>query len=261
MGKKKGMSRRELKARIKLGLAAILSVFGIKVATNLIDAPKEEPIKIESQDKSFKDKYVVSEEELSQYKPKYPEKSDIEKAVDQLKTKEDIEAFLKDMYIEQYEKITGDSTLSTADIEFDFENWQDYVFVNEETGEIVTHGQNPDITKSTLEGNYSIKENVNILKVNTKDGQVLDAVTMKSIDGEYSAVKVNLADELNDYTSVLANSNEENLANIINKGLQYAEKIEDKDQKEAAKQQFIQELEEADKGNQEKSNEGFEIDD
>lgn len=261
MAKKKRMSRRELKARIKLGLAAILSVFGIKVATNLIDAPKEEPVKIESEEKSFKDKYVVSEEELSQYKPAYSEKSDIEKAVEQLKSKADIEAFLKNMYIEQYEKITGDETLTTADIKFDFNNWQDYVFVNQETGEIVTHGQNPDITKSKLEGNYTTKENVNVLKVYNNNGQVIDAVTMKNIEGQYVAVQVNVADELNNYNSVLANSNDENLANIINKGLQYAEKIEDKTQQASAKQQFIQELEEADKGNIEKTDEAFEIDD
>lgn len=243
-------------------LVAILTALGITsvFGQKLLEAPKDpQPIVTEDdkskETESFKDKYVVTPEEMDQYKPVY-EKSDIEKAVDQLKDGEDVKVFLEDMYIEQYEEITGE-TIET--VEFDFENWQDYVYENAEY--VVTHGENPDAVKSMLD-DYKIKENVNVLEVKTADdGETIDAATMMSIDGKYSAVKVIDGDKMEDYVSVLANSNDENLANIIIKGLQYAEKMEDKDQKESAKKQFIQELEEADKGSQQKSNEGYEIGD
>lgn len=196
MGNKKGMTRKELKARIKMGFAAVLAIFGVKVAVNLLDAPKEpDPIPIENEDKNFKDKYKVSQEELSQYKPVYPEKSASEQVVDSLKTKEEVLAFFKDMYIEQYEQVTGDSTLTTDDIKIIVSNTS-YAFINEQTGEIVDQGNDLFETMQKIEGkgfesDTSIKDLYTVQKKG-KNGEYefLDCMTMRKVDGEYKAVSV-----------------------------------------------------------------------
>ncbi len=61
--------------------------------------------------------------------------------VSSLKTKEEIMAWLKDKYIEDYEERTGDTTLTTADIEI--VGTREDVYVDETTGNMITSGKIP----------------------------------------------------------------------------------------------------------------------
>lgn len=155
------------------------------------------------------------------------EQSNVEKA-SQLKTAEEVYEFLKDLYIEQYEKETGDTTRTTENIEFKNKTNQDHVFVNQQTGEIITHGETPDEVKQKLKEDgisYDIKHNVDIyqvVEINEKGEEVkgLDAITVQSKDGETVPVKVILGDQYGNKedTSILAE-----MGSVIPCGLEYAD--------------------------------------
>lgn len=171
---------------------------------------------------NFKDqiKYDVKKDEKQASEP-----NNVERA-NQSETVEEVDEFLKDIYIELYEKKTGDTTRTTEDIEFKGKTNQDYVYVNQETGEIITHGKTPSQVEQKLKEDgisYKIQHDVDIYRVMDKDGNELEGITLQSKDGETVPVKVFLGDQYDNKqdTSILAE-----MGMVIPCGLDYKDYLE-----------------------------------
>ena len=140
------------------------------------------------------------------------------KEINALNTKEAIVAYLKNMYIEEYEKETGDTTLTTADIKI-MESSQDYIYQLED-GTFVTHGQNPETTEMNMKENgeeYStytnekgtaIESNVYSVRLNEND-KILDMITEKDLK---RTIPGDNYLEMKDYNSIL-----EKMGNVVSK--------------------------------------------
>lgn len=141
-----------------------------------------------------------------------------EKEINALNTKEAIVAYLKNMYIEEYEKETGNTTLTTADIKI-IESSQDYIYQLED-GTFVTHGQNPETTEMNMKENgeeYStytnekgtvIESNVYSVRLNEND-KILDMITEKDLK---RTIPGDNYLEMKDYNSIL-----EKMGNVVSK--------------------------------------------
>ena len=141
-----------------------------------------------------------------------------EKEINALNTKEAIVAYLKNMYIEEYEKETGDTTLTTADIKI-MESSQDYLYQLED-GTFVTHGQNPETTEMNMQENgekYStytdengsaIESNVYAIRL-SENNKILDMITDKDLK---RIIPGDNYLEMKDYNSIL-----EKMGNVVSK--------------------------------------------
>ena len=141
-----------------------------------------------------------------------------EKEINALNTKEAIVAYLKNMYIEEYEKETGDTTLTTADIKI-MESSQDYIYQLED-GTFVTHGQNPETTEMNMKENgeeYStytnekgtaIESNVYAIRL-SENNKILDMITDKDLK---RTIPGDNYLEMKDYNSIL-----EKMGNVVSK--------------------------------------------
>ena len=141
-----------------------------------------------------------------------------EKEINALNTKEAIVAYLKNMYIEEYEKETGDTTLTTADIKI-MESSQDYIYQLED-GTFITHGQNSETTEMNMKENgeeYStytnekgtaIESNVYSVRLNEND-KILDMITEKDLK---RTIPGDNYLEMKDYNSIL-----EKMGNVVSK--------------------------------------------
>lgn len=141
-----------------------------------------------------------------------------EKEINALNTKEAIVAYLKNMYIEEYEKETGNTTLTTADIKI-IESSQDYIYQLDD-GTFVTHGQNPETTEMNMKENgeeYStytnekgtvIESNVYSVRLNEND-KILDMITEKDLK---RTIPGDNYLEMKDYNSIL-----EKMGNVVSK--------------------------------------------
>lgn len=141
-----------------------------------------------------------------------------EKEINALNTKEAIVAYLKNMYIEEYEKETGDTTLTTADIKI-MESSQDYLYQLED-GTFVTHGQNPETTEMNMQENgekYStytdengsaIESNVYAIRL-SENNKILDMITDKDLK---RTIPGDNYLEMKDYNSIL-----EKMGNVVSK--------------------------------------------
>ncbi len=141
-----------------------------------------------------------------------------EKEINALNTKEAIVAYLKNMYIEEYEKETGDTTLTTADIKI-MESSQDYLYQLED-GTFVTHGQNPETTEMNMQENgeeYStytdengsaIESNVYAIRL-SESNKILDMITDKDLK---RTIPGDNYLEMKDYNSIL-----EKMGNVVSK--------------------------------------------
>lgn len=216
------------------------------------DAQEANNIKVE-QESNFKDqiKYDV-EKEANQA----TEQSNVEKA-NQLKTAEEVKEFLKDVWIEQYKEKTGDTAVSAKDIEIPSVSYQDYVYINEKTGEIITHGEKPEETEQKLKRDgisYTTEDDVQvykIVKVNEKgeEEKVLDCITLQSKDGKTVPAKVILGDQYEDkeYTSIIAE-----MGMVIPCGVDYAGNLEKGNENDIAvgKKEFVKAVQEFENGKQ-----------
>lgn len=132
----------------------------------------------------------------------------------------ELDAIFKDMYIEAYEIVTGDKKMTTEDIQIEPSD-ESYVYVNQKTGEIITHGEHPYEIEEKLEQNgvsWQSKGNVRVYKVRNKEGEVIDCVTMEG--GE--AISVTPSEQYGkEYTSIL-----EKMGTAIPYGLEYKEALE-----------------------------------
>ena len=142
----KGVAHNARAKAIRASLAAFLGIGTIAAGVTAVRAlnPGTE-VRTETQSntnetekgKSFREGILVEDKD--------------EKEINALNTKEAIVAYLKNMYIEEYEKETGDTTLTTADIKI-MESSQDYIYQLED-GTFVTHGQNPETTEMNMKEN------------------------------------------------------------------------------------------------------------
>lgn len=143
--------------------------------------------------------------EVEQIAETAKEQGEYKKEIDEITTSQEALNYFKNMYIEEYEKETGDSQLTTADIKI-LETAQSYVYVLDD-GTIVTHGDVPDITEQAITNDgheYTSKENKNIYEVSlAENGKVIDA----GISNDNQMEKVIPGDrysEMKDYQSILS---------------------------------------------------------
>lgn len=209
----KGVAHNARAKAIRASLAAFLGIGTIAAGVTAVRAlnPGTE-VRTETQSntnetekgKSFKEGILVEDKD--------------EKEINALNTKEAIVAYLKNMYIEEYEKETGDTTLTTADIKI-MESSQDYIYQLED-GTFVTHGQNPETTEMNMKENgeeYStytnekgtaIESNVYSVRLNEND-KILDMITEKDLK---RTIPGDNYLEMKDYNSIL-----EKMGNVVSK--------------------------------------------
>ena len=124
-----------------------------------------------------KENYVTEENTTDISKEIVNDRGYITSEIYNLSSQEEVVAWLKDFYIEEYESVTGDEKLTTADIKI-LGSAQSYVW---DLGEhVVTHGANPKVTESLLkpdEKECTVKRDLYVYTVRLQDGTIIDAVT------------------------------------------------------------------------------------
>lgn len=236
--KARNRAKRKIKRRAILVALGITGVGAVVAGTKLLPEGQQEPSRIEGAAKNFRDFYKVNENDLLKGE------SEVEKEINELQNSEDVLNYLKNMYIEKYEQKTGDETLMTDNIKI-IKSSQNYVYIDDQTGDIITHGELPELTIKALEENGisddNIEYDVDIYRIEKNDGEIIDMMAMGEKDGERQfvrAVSGNEYNEMKDYESVLVESG---IGEIIKDGMYYMENFED----ENAKKEFINSIEEA----------------
>ena len=170
-----------------------------------------------------------------------------EQMIDAFEKQEDVEKFLRNEYIEEYEREKGESKLTTENIFFK-ESYHDYVFVNKDTGDLITHGKDSYKTEHKLAKkgiSYEKRQNVKVYEVHYCEGnkeKIIDAMALKGIPNENNIsqtipVKVIMGDSsFQSYKSVL-----NQMADIIEKGIDYARNIEGNESVKEMKKQLFKE--------------------
>lgn len=232
---------KKIRKGIAIGTLAATAAGTVGSCSAEKDAQENNQVKVEQE--NFKDqiKYDVEKDEKQASEPNYIERAN------QLETAEEVDEFLKDFYIERYEKKTGDTTRTTEDIEFKGKTNQDYVYVNQETGGIITHGKTPNQVEQKLKEDgisYKIQHDVDIYRVMDKDGKELEGITLQSKDGKTVPVKVILGDQYDNKQdiSILAE-----MAMVISRGLDYEDYLEKGNKNDIAvsKAEFIKSVEDS----------------
>ena len=255
--KQKQKARKRAKRKIVVaGIVAALGITGFVAGTKLLPEGKTNAPAItenennkQAKTNEFKEKYKVNENDLVK------NESEVEKEINELQNGADVLAYLKNMYIEKYEEKTGDETLTTDDIKI-MQNSQNYVYVDSQTGDIITHGEIPGETEKALTENnisYDIKNNVETYQVQNLEGQTIDMITMENRDGQTVPIKVipgNQYNEMKDYDSIL-----DEMGTIIPDGIEYMSNFEN----ENAKDKFISAIEKV-QSQQQKQNKQIEDD-
>lgn len=161
--------------------------------------------------------------------------------VNELNTKEKALRFFKNMYIELHEEKNGESEYTTENIILSDNNYQDYVFVNDITGEYITHGNTPDEVKQKLINDnisFRTEENIEICSISDKDGKIIDSISFK----KDTPHKVIIGDQYEEsYNSVLVE-----IGGVFVAILNYADVLENGNEYdiEISKNKLIEELEE-----------------
>ena len=210
----KGVAHNAREKAIRASLAAFLGIGTIAAGVTAVRAlnpgteVKKEETQSNTNEKGKENPFLVD----------IKVKDKDEKEINALNTKEAIVAYLKNMYIEEYEKETGDTTLTTADIKI-MESSQDYIYQLED-GTFVTHGQNPETTEMNMKENgeeYStytnekgtaIESNVYSVRLNEND-KILDMITEKDLK---RTIPGDNYLEMKDYNSIL-----EKMGNVVSK--------------------------------------------
>lgn len=210
----KGVAHNARAKAIRASLAAFLGIGTIAAGVTAVRAlnpgteVKKEETQSNTNEKGKENPFIVD----------IKVKDKDEKEINALNTKEAIVAYLKNMYIEEYEKETGDTTLTTADIKI-MESSQDYLYQLED-GTFVTHGQNPETTEMNMQENgekYStytnengsaIESNVYAIRL-SENNKILDMITDKDLK---RTIPGDNYLEMKDYNSIL-----EKMGNVVSK--------------------------------------------
>ncbi len=176
-----------------------------------------------------------------------PNMENIETIVDNLKTQEDVIRYLKNEYIEEYEKKMGNTDLTTQDIEI-LESYQNVIYRDNNTGEYITHAGNIYDTKDMMEKqgiSYEEKTCVKVYEVHHGD-EIIDAMVLESRpqeNGENKKIPVKViigGSSYKPYDSTLVE-----MGTVISEGIKYWDNIEkDEVSKEMTKKPFIEALKE-----------------
>ncbi len=167
-------------------LAAGAAVATIGLATGSggnKDVEVDKNVKVE-QENDYKNSLKVLPGNLGKEINEKMEQNVIEAEVNKVNDEDTLLRLFKNEFIEDYEKKTGDTSLSTENIEL-WERTQSRVYVDENTGTVITHGGEPAMTEQKLEEhgvNYYTIEDVEIYEINKKDGEVIDCGAL--VDGK-----------------------------------------------------------------------------
>lgn len=182
------------KINVKIAAGALATAIGITGVALLADGKDKdnepETEKTETvettNEKSFKESlkvdtqenYVTTENTTDSIEKNNIIKSNINYGeIYNLSSDQEVIAWLKDFYIEEYENVTGDEKLTTEDIKI-VGSYQSCAF---DLGEyVVTHAGNIEKTKELLEADkqeYTGKSNVYVYTIRLQNGTVIDAVT------------------------------------------------------------------------------------
>lgn len=150
----------------------------------------------------------------------------IEDQVESLKNEDDVLNYMKDFYIEEYEKETGDQTLTTKNTKMTATK-QNYIYINNETGEFITHGLTPAVTGQKLKEkgiNYSSMDNVTIYKIEKIEGEDIETIDCgAAINGKLE--KLTLGEELDSNKQTPSILTRKKFSPIILKGFDLIEMI------------------------------------
>ena len=217
--KKQNKKQNKLWKKIKKWLAAL--GIGVGVTTLAISAGEatktNEPVIEKPNDEKDEFKEGLKVENLETIKTN---KEKITEEIENLKTPEEVLAYLKNLYIEEYENKTGDTSLTTEDIEINMLENSTYEYKDINTREIITHGDYPQVTEDNVLENgtqfesekqqnpvYMIK---NIETRKTIDGMTYytdenkEKVFVKAYDGNYyNEMKENDITVLKDLNDVI----------------------------------------------------------
>ncbi len=185
------------------------------------------------------------------------EKSPIEEEIDRLDTSDEVLKYLKNLYIDEYQEITGIDLMTPGSIKI-ISNRQNYIY-NLDNGKNVTHGDDPALTEQALEQdgqNYVKEPNVDVYRVERKStGKIIDAMTS---DGR-AVIPGELYYELKNQESAL-----ENMSSIVQTSFDligYFDELEHKPGNEyitnlceEAKQELVKLVTEREEEKQEQSN-------
>ena len=175
--RKKIIRRNAAKAKRTVTLGALMGMLGIATPLLLNSGEKApEEITINFEDTTKEDSAKKFREEVAEA-AKTTEESEKENEEITFASEAELLKYLKNEYIEEYEKVTGDTELTTDDIEMIRSN-QDYVMVTAD-GVVVTHGSTPDIVRNKLEKDgveYSIEHEQVAYYIKEKNGNVIDGV-------------------------------------------------------------------------------------
>lgn len=86
------------------------------------------------------------------------------------------------MYVELQRQMEGNTELTEDQIILNKPQYQRTIFVNNETGEYITHSGAPDVIEQKLRQDgihYSTEENVKIYTIENTKGDIIDAITLK----------------------------------------------------------------------------------
>ena len=227
--------KRKIKKIVRAEAIVLVGLVAVAVGVKIHSDRSVKEIQQEQQNKKIKANKEMSQEDM------------IKQAVNKMKTKEDVWSLLNNMYVELHEQETGDTELTTEDIELgSHKEPQDYVFVNNETGEVTLHGKTPDATKQKLENDgisWHKEYDVDAYRVR-KDGKIIDIMVHMN-DGKLAQAKEGEQYEEYDenYVSIL-----QKMGKVVPAGLKYAQKIEEKNIRDSEiavlKRDFIDSLQE-----------------
>lgn len=126
----------------------MLAVIGVGVGSATMAADNIKFLN-EAKEAITSDSKTKKEEFHQMYETKI-EESDIEKDVKPLKNPEDMLDFMKNIVVEEIlEKDMGDTETTTEDIKI-YSGNQNSLFIDDNTGEAITHGEAPEATKQNL---------------------------------------------------------------------------------------------------------------
>lgn len=198
--RKKIIKKNAAKARRRVLIGALVGVIGIGGPLLLNSGEKTTEgitVNVETNGKENENKESEKQDSAKTFRNEIAEAAKVEETEREdeeitIASEAQLLQYLKNEYIEEYEKATGDTELTTADIEMMRAN-QDYVMLTED-GVVVTHGATPDVVRSKLEKDgrgYSIEYEQQVYYIKEKNGDVFDGVTiMKDQEGNYKVRRV-----------------------------------------------------------------------
>lgn len=222
------------RARV-IGMLAALGITTAVAGTKMLNSGKNNNPVVEQEEMTNAQKHS---EFVNTYKQDIePVKYAYVDDINNLKTQEEELAYIKKLYIEAMNEEMQYNTLTADDIQitYDYEN---YLYIDTNTGNLFTHGDYPDVTKQSLKDKYGINvigfgDNEKVYKVKNKDGKIIDCASFQNIDGsdKPKLEKVYIGDGYENSKSILAT-----MGTVIPSGISYYERFED----EGEKQNFIQ---------------------